>query len=44
MDTPAFVNFTMWCGGGSGQNSPPYIDAPINAIQRQAREDNTQVS
>ncbi|KAH7013836.1 putative beta-glucosidase M [Ilyonectria destructans] len=44
MDTPAFVNFTMWCGGGSGQNSPPYIDAPINAIQRRAREDNTQIS
>ena len=34
-------NSTLWVGGGSGQNSPAYVDAPINALQRRAQEDGT---
>lgn len=34
-------NHTLWVGGGSGGNSPAYVDAPIEALQRQAREDNS---
>lgn len=32
-------NSTLWVGGGSGSNSPAYVDAPINALQRQAQDD-----
>lgn len=32
-------NSTLWVGGGSGRNSPAYVDAPINALQRRAQED-----
>lgn len=32
-------NHTLWVGGGSGENSPAYVDAPIDALQRQAYED-----
>lgn len=36
---PTQRNSTLWVGGGSGTNSPAYVDAPINALQRQAQED-----
>ncbi|KAH2280412.1 hypothetical protein KXW96_004761 [Aspergillus fumigatus] len=36
-------NHTLWVGGGSGANNAAYIDAPIDAIQRQAYEDGTSV-
>lgn len=42
--TPLYINYTMWCAGGSGANNPPYIDSPIDAIIRQVREDSTQVA
>ncbi|KAJ5689043.1 hypothetical protein N7462_003435 [Penicillium macrosclerotiorum] len=42
--TPLYVNYTMWCADGSGSNNPPYIDAPIDALKRQARQDNTQIA
>lgn len=32
---------TLLSGGGSGATTPAYIDAPFNAFQRQAYEDNT---
>lgn len=32
-------NHTLWVGGGSGDNSPAYVDAPINALQRRAQQD-----
>lgn len=32
-------NHTFWVGGGSGANSPAYVDAPINALQRKAQQD-----
>jgi beta-glucosidase len=32
-------NHTLSVGGGSGDNSPAYVDAPINALQRKAQED-----
>lgn len=35
------LNGTMITGGGSGSTTPAYIDAPFDAFQRQAREDNT---
>ncbi|KAJ5288727.1 putative beta-glucosidase M [Penicillium angulare] len=41
--SPSFINNTLYVGGGSGANSAAYIDAPIDAIQRQAYEDNTSV-
>ncbi|KAJ5116236.1 hypothetical protein N7456_000584 [Penicillium angulare] len=41
--SPAFINNTLYVGGGSGANSAAYVDAPIDAIQRQAYEDNTSV-
>ncbi|KAJ5953555.1 hypothetical protein N7454_000451 [Penicillium verhagenii] len=41
--SPPFINSTLYVGGGSGANSAAYIDAPIDAIQRQAYEDNTSV-
>lgn len=37
--TPGTQNHTQWVGGGSGANSPAYIDVPIDALQRQAYED-----
>lgn len=42
--TPYYVNYSMWSAGGSGQNTPSYIDAPINAFLRKAREDKFQVA
>lgn len=36
-------NHTLWVGGGSGENSPAYVDAPIDALQRQAQEDGSSV-
>lgn len=35
------LNGTMITGSGSGANTPSYIDAPFDAFQRQAYEDNT---
>ncbi|KAL4894835.1 putative glycosyl hydrolase [Aspergillus ambiguus] len=35
------LNGTMISGGGSGASTPSYIDAPYNAFQRQAYEDDT---
>lgn len=35
------LNGTMITGGGSGATTPSYIDAPFDAFQRQAYEDNT---
>lgn len=40
---PEFINSTQYVGGGSGANSAAYLDAPIDAIQRQAYEDNSSV-
>ncbi|EAW22115.1 beta-glucosidase [Aspergillus fischeri NRRL 181] len=36
-------NHTLWVGGGSGANNAAYVDAPIDAIKRQAYEDGTSV-
>ncbi|KAL4898937.1 putative beta-glucosidase M [Aspergillus multicolor] len=38
-----YQNGTLYVGGGSGQNSPAYIDAPIDAIKRRAYEDGSSV-
>lgn len=35
------LNGTLISGGGSGATTPAYIDAPFDAFQRQAYEDNT---
>ncbi|RAL13127.1 beta-glucosidase [Aspergillus homomorphus CBS 101889] len=35
------LNGTMISGGGSGASTPAYIDAPFDAFQRQAYDDNT---
>lgn len=35
------LNGTMISGGGSGAATPAYIDAPLDAFQRQAYEDDT---
>ncbi|KUI69829.1 putative beta-glucosidase M [Cytospora mali] len=35
------LNGTLFTGGGSGASTASYIDAPIDAFQRQAREDGT---
>jgi beta-glucosidase len=35
------LNGTLISGGGSGATTPAYIDAPFNAFQRQAYEDDT---
>ncbi|KAJ6041364.1 uncharacterized protein N7446_010747 [Penicillium canescens] len=35
------LNGTLFSGGGSGSNTPSYIDAPFDAFQRQARRDGT---
>lgn len=34
-------NHTLWVGGGSGSNSPAYVDAPLDALQRKSREDSS---
>jgi len=31
----------QWTGGGSGGNSPPYVDSPFHAFTNQARSDDT---
>ncbi|RHZ62505.1 hypothetical protein CDV55_104438 [Aspergillus turcosus] len=36
-------NHTLWVAGGSGANNAAYVDAPIDALQRQAYEDGTSV-
>ncbi|KAL4983738.1 putative beta-glucosidase M [Aspergillus falconensis] len=38
-----YKNGTLYVGGGSGLNSPAYIDAPIEAIKRRAYEDGSSV-
>ena len=38
-----YQNGTLYSGGGSGANSPAYIDSPIEAIQRRAYEDGSSV-
>ncbi|KAI9045308.1 beta-glucosidase [Aspergillus affinis] len=38
------LNGTLIVGGGSGSNTPAYIDAPFNAFQRQAKQDGTYLS
>ncbi|OJJ54624.1 hypothetical protein ASPSYDRAFT_81595 [Aspergillus sydowii CBS 593.65] len=38
-----YKNRTLHVGGGSGLNSPAYVDAPIDAIQRRAYEDGSSV-
>ncbi|KAI9930260.1 hypothetical protein MW887_012073 [Aspergillus wentii] len=40
----AQYNHTLWNAGGSGANSPAYVDAPIDALQRQAYEDGSSLS
>lgn len=40
----AAYNGTLFCGGGSGSNSPAYIDSPLDAIARQAYADGTYLS
>ena len=35
------INGTIISGGGSGANSPAYINAPFDALQQQAYEDGT---
>lgn len=35
------LNGTLFTGGGSGASTASYIDAPINAFQRQAYDDDT---
>lgn len=36
-------NHTQWVGGGSGENSPAYVDAPVDALRRQAYEDGSSI-
>lgn len=38
------LNGTLFTGGGSGATTPSYIDAPFNAFQQRAIDDNTFVS
>ncbi|RDH31277.1 glycosyl hydrolase family 3 N terminal domain-domain-containing protein [Aspergillus welwitschiae] len=38
------LNGTLIVGGGSGANTPAYIDAPFNAFQYQAKRDDTFLS
>jgi beta-glucosidase len=38
-----YQNGTLYTGGGSGSNSPAYIDSPIEAIQRRAYADGSSV-
>lgn len=39
--TVAYLNETLYVGGGSGANSPAYLDTPFAAMQRQAYKDGT---
>jgi beta-glucosidase len=40
--TPSSIqNSTLYVGGGSGANSAAYVDSPLEALNRQAYEDNT---
>lgn len=39
----ATQNSTLYVAGGSGANSAAYVDSPLEAITRQAYEDNTSV-
>ncbi|CDK28029.1 unnamed protein product [Kuraishia capsulata CBS 1993] len=38
------LNGTLYTGGGSGSNTPSYIDAPFNAFTQKAYEDGTFLS
>ena len=38
-----YQNGTLYSAGGSGANSPAYIDSPIEALQRRAYEDGSSV-
>ncbi|KGO48004.1 Glycoside hydrolase, superfamily [Penicillium expansum] len=38
-----YHNGTLYSGGGSGANSPAYIDSPIEALQRRAYEDGSSI-
>ncbi|KAJ5505363.1 Glycoside hydrolase superfamily [Penicillium expansum] len=38
-----YYNGTLYSGGGSGANSPAYIDSPIEALQRRAYEDGSSI-
>ncbi|KAL2782981.1 glycosyl hydrolase family 3 N terminal domain-containing protein [Aspergillus keveii] len=40
----AALNGTLIVGGGSGANTPAYIDAPLSAFQHQAKQDGTFLS
>ncbi|RJE23101.1 hypothetical protein PHISCL_04548 [Aspergillus sclerotialis] len=40
----AALNGTLFTGGGSGATTPSYIDAPFNAFQQRAIDDNTWLS
>ncbi|KAJ5220645.1 uncharacterized protein N7469_009532 [Penicillium citrinum] len=42
-ESPPYQNSTLYVGGGSGAGSAAYVDTPIDAIQRQAYEDDTSV-
>jgi len=35
------INGTMWVGGGSGANTPPFLSDPFSALSAQAQLDNT---
>jgi len=35
------LNGTMWVGGGSGANTPPFVSDPFSALSAQAQLDNT---
>ncbi|KAJ5095000.1 hypothetical protein N7532_007291 [Penicillium argentinense] len=41
--SPLYQNNTLYTAGGSGANSAAYVDSPIDAILRQAYEDDTSV-
>ncbi|CAG8051941.1 unnamed protein product [Penicillium salamii] len=38
-----YQNGTLFGGGGSGANSPAYIDSPIEALQRRAYQDGSSI-
>ncbi|OOQ86323.1 putative beta-glucosidase M [Penicillium brasilianum] len=38
-----YQNGTLYVGGGSGANTPAYVDAPVDAIQRRAYQDGSSV-
>ncbi|CDK28769.1 unnamed protein product [Kuraishia capsulata CBS 1993] len=43
-DVAAISNGTLYTGGGSGSNTPSYIDAPFNAFSQKAWEDGSFLS